>query len=133
MRTFRVELLERVGELRFGMARDDVRKALGEYKEFKKTKLSKNTTDDFSFCHAFYDGQNKLEALEFFPGMDVKLALNSIGVFELEYGKLLDYVKGFDPNVEVAADGFTSKEGISVYAPQGETETVLFSAAGYWD
>ena len=132
MRTFRIELLLRVGELRFGMSRDDVRAALGDFKEFKKTKFSKNTTDDFKFCHAFFDAQNKLEAVEFFTDTDVKLALNSIGIFELDYNELVKYVKGLDDALEINADGFNSKKGISVYAPCGKTETVLLTADGYW-
>ena len=133
MKSYRIELLQRVGDLRFGMAREDVRKSLGEYKEFKKGRSSINTTDDFKFCHAFYNAQNKLEAIEFFQGMDTKLALNSIGVFELEYEKLKNYVKDMDEDIKINPDGFISKKGISVYAPTGKTETVLLTSADYWD
>jgi len=132
MKTFRVELLERVGEIRFGVAREDVRKILGSYSEFKKSKFSKNTTDDFKFCHAFYDIQDKLEAVEFFPGMDVKLILNSTSLFELEYDRLVKYVKSIDDDVEINPDGIQSKKGISVYAPYDETETILLTAENYW-
>ena len=133
MRSYRIELLSRVGEIRFGMSREDVRNALGEFKEFKKNQFSKNATDDFKICHVYYDLQDKVEAIEFFQGMDVKLALNSIGVFEHGYNELIKYVKEMDAAIEIKADGFVSKKGISVYAPSGETETVLLTSEKYWD
>ena len=132
MKTFRIELLTRVGEFFFGMAREDARKILGEYSEFKKSKFSKNTSDDYKICHIYYDTQNKVEAIEFFRDMDVELELNNIALFEREYIDLANYVKGFDAGVEIKSDGFVSKKGISVYAPSGKTETILLTSENYW-
>jgi len=132
MKTFRIELLSRAGELYFGMTRKDVRTLLGDFTEFNKSKFSKNTADDFKICHVFYDQHDKLEAIEFFHDMDVKLALNSIGVFELEYDELVKYIKRLDDTVKINVDGFVSKQGISVYAPFGKTETVLLTSNNYW-
>jgi len=47
--------LKSVNGIKFGMKREEVRKLLGEYEEFKKSVLSTNTTDDFGYCHVYYN------------------------------------------------------------------------------
>ena len=51
--------LQEVNGVKFGMHRNEVRAILGEAREFKKSKFSKNTTDDFGYCHVFYDTDNQ--------------------------------------------------------------------------
>ena len=41
--------LQEVNGVKFGMPRNEVRAILGEAREFKKSKFSKNTTDDFGY------------------------------------------------------------------------------------
>ncbi len=48
------------GDVEFGMDRETVRSRLGKYTEFKKSEDSENTTDDFGFCHVYYDSENRL-------------------------------------------------------------------------
>ena len=55
-----------VNNIPFGASREEVRNALGEYEEFKKDEDDKVTTDDFDFCHVFYDDENRFEAIEIF-------------------------------------------------------------------
>lgn len=38
-----------VGAIKFGEAREEVRKTLGTFKAYKKNKFSANTLDDFGF------------------------------------------------------------------------------------
>lgn len=48
-----------VNNIPFGASREEVRNALGEYEEFKKDEDDKVTTDDFDFCHVFYDDEDE--------------------------------------------------------------------------
>ena len=48
-----------VSEVEFGMNRERVRTLLGDAIEFYKFEDDINTTDDFGFCHVFYDKDNK--------------------------------------------------------------------------
>ena len=65
-RFFSIEPLLRAGRIFIGASREDVRKFMGEFTEFKKSKFSKNTTDNFGSCHVYYDQDNKVEAVEIF-------------------------------------------------------------------
>ncbi len=73
-----VVLLKKVGDIEFGMKRSEVRSILGKYKEFSKTKDSKNTADDFKYCHVFYDSNNKCEAVELFDECNVYISGSKI-------------------------------------------------------
>ena len=73
-----VKPLERVGSVYFGMNREEVRNILGDYKEFKKSKFSKNTADDFETCHVFYDLDNNCEAIELFSNINIKIDEDTI-------------------------------------------------------
>ena len=44
-----------VNEVKFGMNREEVRRLLGSATEFYKFDDDVNTTDDFGFCHVFYE------------------------------------------------------------------------------
>lgn len=48
-----------VNEVKFGMNREKVRSLLGAVIEFYKFDDDANTTDDFGFCHVFYDQNNE--------------------------------------------------------------------------
>ena len=53
------------GPLKFGMDRKEIRKLANlSFQEFKKTKESKNTTDDFELFQVFYDENNKCIYIE---------------------------------------------------------------------
>lgn len=75
-----------VGAIKFGEAREEVRKTLGTYKEYKKNKFSKNTLDDFGFCQVFYDTENKVEAVELYR--NAELLYNNINLFTLDKTQL---------------------------------------------
>lgn len=69
-----------VGNVAFDSKREDVRN-LGSYTEFKKSRFSKNTTDNFGGYHVFYTPNNEVEAVEIFPF--VKAVYNGKNLFEL--------------------------------------------------
>ena len=54
MSKFVINSLKSVGNIKFGESREEVRKEYGDFKEFKKSKYSKNTTDDFKSFHVYY-------------------------------------------------------------------------------
>lgn len=132
MNEFIIVPLKKVGEVEFGMARSKVREICGEYKEFKKNKFSKNTTDSFKSFHAYYDANDKCEAIEFFE--KVTLKINDIAIFPATYKEVCGYLKKIDKNIKIEEDGCIScSESISIYAPSGDVESILFAVKGYFD
>ena len=63
----------RVGPLRPGMSRTEVRALLGAFSEFRKSESSENSTDDFQpvGVHAYYDALNIIKGAEIFRGNKV--------------------------------------------------------------
>ena len=132
MQNFDIILLQRVGNVFFGMARDNARNLLGEFSEFKRNKYSKNTTDNFGFCQIAYNTQNEVEAIGFFRyNSDVKLFLDNISLFDIEYKELVAYIGELDNELQIDSDGFSSNKGIRAYAPEGKTESILLTAKDY--
>lgn len=70
-----------VGNVAFDSNREDVRNNIGNYTEFRKTRYSKNTTDNFGCFHVFYAPNNKVDAIEIFPF--VKAVYSGRNIFEL--------------------------------------------------
>lgn len=123
--------LKSVGDISFGMSRSKVREVLGEYREFKKSKFSSNTTDDFKSCHVYYNKNNECEAVEFFQDVIIKVE-NEI-VFPNEFEKICDILKRLDSDIEIEEDGCTSiKYSIGAYASIGKVEGILFGCEGYY-
>ena len=122
---------EGVGELSFNYDRSKIRKLGGNFTEFKKSKFSNNTSDDFGNFHAFYDIDNKLEAVECFPEME--LYLNQKKLFDMNYDELKKYLN--DSNIEEDDSGcIFYTRGISVYAPnKKDIESILVFRSGYYD
>lgn len=126
-KTITVVPLEKVGDVSFGMSRDEVRNIFGDASEFNKSSLSKNTTDDFGFCHVFYN-DDKCEAVELFNTVDV--VVNGTSIFNSDF----ETVKSLFPDAEDSGEGFTSKEmSVGVYAPDNQIQSILFGCKGYYD
>ena len=117
-----------IDNIRFGMPREEVREILGEAKEFIKSEFDETSTDDFGFCHVYYNFENKCEAIELFDEVDV----------------YIDETKIFPISIDVALDTFESleddpdgpisyKKSIGIYALDGEMESILFGVEGYYD
>lgn len=118
--------LSQIGKIKIGMCRDEVRRILGEAREFKKSKFSRNTTDDFGWCHVFYDNDNKCEAVEIF---DAKVFVGKICVFPAKKSEIISVFS------DLTSDdyGYTSvKYSVGIAAPDGNPESILFGAKGYY-
>ena len=122
-----------IGQVKFDSARTEARETLGTFKEFKKTKFSKNTTDDFSFCHVFYDGQDKIEAMEFFDSTE--LLFKEKNLFRFSFAELKSFLKTHSIDFQEDDCGLRSDSiGLSVYSPdKGRIETILAYKRGYYD
>ena len=121
------------GKIKLGSTRDETRKTLGTYKEFKKNKFSKNTTDDFSFFHVFYDGENKVEAVEFFD--TTEFIFKDKNLFSFQFIELKSFLKNNTIDFQEDDSGIRSDAvGLSVYSPdKGKIETILIYKQGYFN
>lgn len=119
--------LSEVDGIKLGTKRAEVRKIFGEAKEFKKSKFSKNTTDDFGFCHVFYNVNDECEAIEIFN--DVKVYIQEKLVFPTSIDKA-EMVLG---NLKKEEDSYISVDkSVGIYAPNGKMESILFAVKGYY-
>ena len=118
---------KKVGEIEFGMVRDRVRTLLGDAIEFYKFEDDINTTDDFGFCHVFYDKDNKCEAVEVFN--DAEVFLNDSLIFPTDFATAKKVIPDFIQD----DDGLISySKSIGIYAPNGEMEGILFGKEKYY-
>jgi hypothetical protein len=130
---FEITPYKSVGEIAFENPREAVRKLLGEYKEFKKSKFSKNTTDDFKFCHVFYDENDKVNAIEFFT--EIELLLKNKNILAMNFNSLLQFVKESSYSyTEDDTGAIVNDIGIAIYAPdKNRVESILVYKKGYYD
>jgi hypothetical protein len=121
------------GQIKLDSTRDEVRKALGTFKEFKKTEFSKNTTDSFSFCHVFFYAQNKIEAVEFFDRTE--FFYKEKNLFSLLFSELKSFLKNNSIDFQENDSGLKSNTiGLSVFSPDKvKIETILVYKKGYYD
>ena len=123
-----VEPLKGIDEISVGISREEVRKYFGNnFEEFKKSKFSKNTTDDYGYCHIFYDKDNKFEAIEFFD--EVTIIIDDIIVFP----NRIEVIKKVSDDFEKDEESYISKEkSIGIYAPNDIMESILLGMKGYY-
>ena len=121
-----------VGSVRFGMTREQVRSTVGSFfTEFKKSRFSKNTTDDFGFMHVFYDEKNTCEAVELFN--DCVVVVDGVCLMPSDKSDIDDWLKSRDASSEFFPDGSVSKLlSIGVAASEGKVESVLLGRVGYY-
>ncbi len=119
------------GELVFLTDRANVRKLLGKHSTFKKSKLSENTTDDFGFCHVYYNTSNQLIAIEFFPEADLRLYENEL--FLLTAKEMANLLKLHDEAVVVDEYSILSKSlGICAEIDEDDIKSILVCTADYY-
>ena len=120
--------LKDVNGVSFGTKRKAVRAVFGTAKEYKKNKFSETTTDDFGFCHVFYNAEDECEAIEVFG--DIKVEVDGAVIFptDVETAK-----KQLSDLVEEDGSLISKKFSVGIYAPSGKMESILFGAPGYYD
>lgn len=128
MDKFIVTPLVGFNDVRFGMSRNEIRNILGTpIREFKKSKYSKNSTDDFGLYHIFYDVDDKFDAVEFFK--EAMIFDNQGNEFPRTTGALSKLPYHF---VSDAESHICTEQSIGVYAPDGHIESILFACEGYY-
>lgn len=126
MKTIAVIPLKSVGEVSFGKPKEEVRTYFGNYNEFKKTPFSTNTTDEFDFCHVYYDNKNCCEAIEIF---DAVVLVDGKQVFP---SLLSDVMLQFPEMVEEYGSFIQKKQSIAFYAPDKKVESILIAKPNYY-
>ncbi len=124
-----VELLRRVNNVEFGMKREVVRSNLGNLiGEFKKTKFSSILTDDFGFCHVFYNDKDECEAIEIFEEAEV------IVDGKIIFPGTLENIKSVVGDLEEVDGCYISEnKSVGVFAPSGKPESILLGMKGYYE
>ncbi len=128
MKKISVVPLESVNDVDFGTEREIVRNSFGKFKEFKKSPLSKNTSDAFEGLHIFYDCNNRFEAIEFF---EVEVFVGNVRFLP---SKISDVAKVVLDLVSDESEYWVSREqSIGIYAPNKKIESILFGIADYYN
>lgn len=117
-----------VGAIKFGESREEVRKLIGNYKEYKKNKFSTNTLDDFGFCQVFYDANNKVEAVEMYR--NVKLIYDDVNLFDLDKSELVNKLQNH--HIDDDEYGMTIPSlGLSISLIDNVPDSILVYQRGY--
>ena len=117
-----------VNEVKFGMNREKVRSLLGAATEFYKFDDDINTTDDFGFCHVFYDENNECEAIEIFD--EAEVYVNGLLIFPTDFETAKKAIGDFEQDDE----GLISfSKSIGIYGPDGHMESILFAKEDYYN
>ena len=131
MKKLCIVLLKQVNDIHFGMMRSEVRAVLGDATEFNKTALSSTPTDDYGYCHIFYDENDKCEAIEVFDVAEVYI--NDKQIFPVDKNSALSLLKNFFEDISQDDDGFIScKYAIGIYAPDETMESILIGRENYY-
>ncbi len=128
MERWEIKPNESVGEIRFGMSRDEVHN-LFETKctEFKKSKFGQNTTDDYGRFHVFYTQDNMVDAVEFFEG--IELTLNGRIIFPIKANDIEKVIPGIDKD----GDSYTHvNQSIGIETDSDKAESILVGSRGYY-
>lgn len=131
-KTFEIVPLENVGGIRFGMTRADVRKLIGEpLTEFRKTRRSVNTTDDYGDFHVYYTADNTCEAVELFGGCTA--CSNGQVLFPLTRTEFVEWLRSIDSGCETAeCDALSVKMSVGASFENEKVVCVLFARNGYY-
>lgn len=129
---FELEPTIKCGELIFLADRANVRKLLGKFSTFIKSKFSENSTDDFGYCHAYYNKSDQLIAIEFFPEADLRFKGEKL--FSLSVSYLSNLLKSYDEAVIIDEYSIFSKVlGICAEIDEGDIKSILVCTADYYN
>jgi len=131
-KTFEIVPLESVGGIRFGMTRADVRKLLGDpVSEFRKTRRSVNTTDDYGDFHVYYAADDFCEAVELFGGCTA--CFNGQVLLPRARTAFVGWLRSIDSGCETSeCDALSVKMSIGASFENEKVVSVLFARKGYY-
>nr|DAT90258.1 MAG TPA: hypothetical protein [Caudoviricetes sp.] len=122
-----------INNIKFGMTRDAVRAKLNSdesiMNEFRKSNKSTNTTDDFGFCHVYYDSKNKCEAIELFN--DKSVMINNDAIIPGN----IDNIKKLIPDLNKNGNEYisTSKSIGITTDNKGNVKSILLARKDYYN
>lgn len=123
--------LVQVNGVKFGMKRSEVRAILGEATEFFKTETSTTLTDDFGYCHVFYDNNDECEAIEIFD--EVEVYIDDKLIFPTDKEAAFNMFKSdFDDLIQDDEGLISYKYSIGIYAPDEDMESILIGRENYY-
>lgn len=128
MDKWEIKPLISVGPIKFGMSRKDLHDLFEEKcKEFKKTKYSKNTTDDYGKFHVYYTPDDLVDAVEIFEG--IELTMNGNVIFPIKVSEIEKKITG----IEKDENSYTHIEkSIGIEAGADAIDSILIGAKGYY-
>ena len=131
MDKFEIKTYESVGNIILGSDRETVRNNNGNFKEFRKSIISRNTSDDFKSFHVYYNPDNTVSAVEFFR--ESNLYFCNIPLFSKTYNELKTLL--MDSNIIEDSSSLIYKTlGFSIYSPdKNQIESVIVFEKGYYD
>lgn len=123
--------LEKVGKIQLGMSRTALRQTMGsDFTEFRKSKFSRNTSDDYKYLHVFYNENNECNAVEVFSDCEITIAEFVLPRTVKEFNK---WLLQQDSDAEITEFGATSKKlSIGMSAMENQVESILFGVTGYY-
>jgi hypothetical protein len=117
---------ESAGPIRFGMAREAVRKTVGlPYSTFRKSPESKTTSDAFDDegIYIYYRESETVEAVEM--ALPARPTLEGVELLGRPYRDVSAFIKSLDSGTQEDDAGLTSFAlGIGLYAPSAAKEPV---------
>jgi hypothetical protein len=108
-----------VSPFKRGMTRGQVREILGEFNEFRKTKFSKNSTDEFlsSLAHVFYNENDVVKGVEIFRNS--AFIIFGKNLFEMSAHEAKKFIESNSADASSNDVGFNvGSLGIRIYAPE---------------
>jgi len=102
-----------------GMTRGQLREILGDFNEFRKTKFSKNSTDEFlsSSVHVFYHENGIVKGVEIFKNSE--FIIFGKNLFKMSAHEAMSFIENNGADVSCSDVGFNVDSlGIRIYAPE---------------
>ena len=120
---------QKIGNLKFGLHRKDIRSIINkQFKEYKKSQLSENTTDDYIDFQIFYNKDDSFVAIEIFDNIELTIDDKVIFPNNVENIKIIfpNLVKD-DENHYIDYDN-----SIGVEVDNSKISSILFGCVNYY-
>lgn len=90
--------------------------------------MSETLTDDYGYCHVYYNKNNECEAVEIFDSVEV--FVNDKQIFPIS----IEQAKNIIPDFEQDEDGLINYNlSIGIYAPDDKMDSIIFGEKGYYE
>lgn len=101
MSRLKIILGRSVGDISIGIKRSEVRKMLGDHREFKVDIEGTNTFDQFSEFNIGYDENDQVNFISIHSPNNFEIEFDGKIISEMSSLELFSFIKDLDPNVEL--------------------------------